>query len=276
MIKSNVFETVNKGRIKLLKYKKLSDLFFVNHAISTRCGGVSVIKGLESLNLGTHTADSEDNVCENYRRFCNAAGFDIEKLVLGNQTHSTNVRVVTEDDWGKGVMRERDYTDVDALITNLVKTPLVIHTADCVPVGFIDKNGGAIGNAHCGWRGTYGELASKTLHAMENEFGVRPENIVCTIGPCICMECYEVSRELYDDFEIKFGKSEALCSKDGKYYIDLSLINRHILVKNGVLPENIILSDLCTCCNHDFLFSHRGQGPERGIFASVLELTSAI
>ena len=44
-------------------------------------------------------------------------GFDWKKVVLSHQTHTTNVRLVTEKDAGKGTVRERDYTDVDGLIT---------------------------------------------------------------------------------------------------------------------------------------------------------------
>ena len=263
---------VQKGQIKLLKFKALDNLEYINHTVSTRCGGVSSKDGLESLNLGTYTADSIENVRENYRLFCSFAGYDEKRLVLGNQTHSLNVRYATSADSGKGIFLERDYTDVDALITDEKNLPLVIHTADCVPVSFIDTKLKVIGAAHCGWRGTIGELSRKTIEAMINKFGTNPEDIVSTVGPCICQMCYEVSEDLYNDFLNKFGKNEALIKKDLSYYIDLAMINKQILIKCGVKEDNIIVSDLCTCCNTDILYSHRGQGPKRGIFASVLEI----
>lgn len=272
MIQSRVFNVLSDGNITVLRFKELEKLDFINQAVSTRGGGVSSKKGLESLNLGTQTADEWENVVENYRRFCNFANFDIKRLVLGKQTHSTNVRKVSEKDLGKGVLRERDYTDVDALVTNIKCTPLVIHTADCVPVGFIDQKGRAIGNAHCGWRGTFGELAKNTVLMMEREYGVKASDLICTVGPCICQKCYEVSKELYDDFETKFGKGRALLFDGSNYYIDLAEINIQILLQCGVKKENIINSDLCTCCNTDIFFSHRGLGPDRGIFSSVIEL----
>ena len=261
-----------KDNIKVLKFRALDAFSHVNHAVSTRSGGVSTQKGLSSLNLGTHTNDSLENVRENYKRFCEVAGFDAERIVLGNQTHSANIRYATEADMGKGVFCDRDYTDVDALVTDIRNLPLVIHTADCVPVSFVDVKGRAIGNAHCGWRGTFSRLAPLTAKELEIRFGVAPEDLFCTIGPCICKDCYEVSKDLYDDFVAEFGQSNCLINKDAKYYIDLPGLNRELLIQYGVKEENIAVSDICTCENTDLLFSHRAQGPERGIFASFLEL----
>lgn len=272
MIESNVFYEEKKDGITLLKYKALMKYDFIRQAVSTRSGGVSTKKGLESLNLGTSTADEWENVVENYRRFCSASGFEIKNLVLGKQTHSINVRTVTKNDCGKGVLVERDYTDVDALITNEKNIPLIIHTADCVPVAFIDTKARAIGNAHSGWRGTFDEIAKNTVEKLKSEFGVMPNELLCTIGPNICQKCYEVSKDLFESFKQKFGESESLVIDGDRYYIDLSGINRQILIESGVKEDNIIMSDLCTCCRGDLFFSHRGQGPERGIIASGLEL----
>jgi len=271
-ISSKVMRSFSKNGVKVLKFTALDAFSHINHAVSTRDGGVSTQKELSSMNLGTHTSDSIDNVRENYKRFCDASGFDAQRIVLGNQTHSANIRYATEDDMGKGVFRDRDYTDVDALVTDIRNLPLVIHTADCVPVSFVDMKGRAIGNAHCGWKGTYHSLASLTAKELYDRFGVPAKDLFCTIGPCICADCYEVSKELYDDFVLKFGKRETLVCKNDRYYIDLPGLNKELLIEYGVKKDNIVLSDICTCENTDLLYSHRGQGPERGIFASFLEL----
>ncbi len=259
-----------KEGVTYLKYKILDGIDFVNHAVSTRHGGVSEGEALGTLNLGYNTKDTKENVTENYKRFCSAADFDSRNLVFGFQTHSTNVRYVTEDDRGKGIYREKDYTDVDALITDKENVALVIHTADCVPITFTDTENKAIGNAHCGWRGTYGNLAEITLKEMAKRFGTNPKNVVCTIGPAICRECYEVSEELYNQFMIRFGFKDAIIKENGKYYLDLMLINKHILENAGV--TKIAVSDLCTMCNKEDLYSHRGLGPERGLISSVIEI----
>ena len=67
------------------------------HGFSTRFGGVST--GIfSSLTLGEHRGDIEDNVRENYRRFCAAVGADFDRLVFSRQVHKTDVRDVTSAD----------------------------------------------------------------------------------------------------------------------------------------------------------------------------------
>ncbi len=267
---SKVFDITSERGVTLLRYKLPVDALFVNHAVSTRHGGVSTDGMLRSLNLGFSTSDSRENVVENYRIFCDASGFDVKNLVFASQTHSDNVRYVTESDRGKGIFTDKDYSDVDALITDRKNVALVIHTADCVPVSYIDTKTHAIGNAHCGWRGTYNMLSAKTLDAMTDKFLSNPKDVICTIGPAICGLCYEVSEDLYEDFKDKFPYDDAIYTLNERYHIDLMLLNKHILERKGV--ERIYTSDLCTCCNKQDLYSHRGLGKGRGLMSSVIEI----
>jgi len=273
-MKSEVMRICEKNGVTFLKYKIFDGIPFINHAVSTRHGGVSTEKELKSLNLGFKTDDKKENVIENYKRFCNAADFDVNSLVFAKQTHSANVRIADENDCGKGIFKERDYTDVDAHITNIPGISLVIHTADCVPVAFVDSKNKAIANAHCGWRGTFDTLALKTLQEMEKNFGTDPSDVICAIGPCICSDCYEVSKDLFLDFKNKFGFDTAITEKEGNYYLDLALINKLLLINEGVKEENIAVSDLCTCCEKEDLYSHRGLGPKRGLISSVICLSN--
>lgn len=269
-MKSEVMRIIQKDGVTFMRFKLFDNIEFINHAVSTRHGGVSQKDCLQTLNLGFKTDDDRENVIENYRRFCRAAGFDPADLVFAKQTHSANVRLAGFKDRGKGIFLERDYTDVDASVTNEPGVALVIHTADCVPIAFADPVNRAIGNAHCGWRGTFKELAKKTLCEMESRFCTDPKDILCTIGPCICQSCYEVSEDLYCKFIDKFRFDDAILKKNGRYFLDLALINKHILTEAGVRPENIAVSDVCTCCLKEDLFSHRGLGEKRGLLSSVI------
>lgn len=267
---SKVFDIITANGVTYLRYKMPEDADFVNHAVSTRHGGVSTEGMLRSLNLGFSTCDKKENVIENYRRFCKATGFDTKNLVFASQTHSDNVRYVTESDREKGIFKDKDYSDVDALITDRKNVALVIHTADCVPISYIDTKNHAIGNAHCGWRGSYSMLSAKTLDAMKNKFSTNPKDVICTVGPAICGSCYEVSEDLYMNFKNKFPYEDAIYIIDGKYHIDLMLLNKHILESMGV--DRIYTSDLCTCCSKENLYSHRGLGKGRGLLSSVIEI----
>lgn len=267
---SNIFDIVTKNGVIFLKFKELNNIDFINHAVSTRHGGVSDEGDFKTLNLGFSTSDSRENVTENYVRFCASAGFSEKRLVFSAQTHSSNYRYTDENDIGKGIFRDKDYTDTDALITDKEEIGLVIHTADCVPIAYIDTENKVIANAHCGWRGTYSLLQEKVLTAMKEKYNTKPENVICTIGPAICSSCYEVSADLYNDFLNKFGYTKEIFIKDGKFYLDLMGINKKILIKNGV--GKVIVSDLCTCCNKNDLYSHRGLGKGRGLLSSIIKI----
>lgn len=104
-------------------------------------------------------------------------GVNVEDMVLSKQTHTTNVRVVTAEDKGKGVMRERNYTDVDGMITNVPGICLVTSYADCVPLYFVDPVKKAIGLSHSGWRGTVGKIGKNTVQLMQENLD--PNRKIC-------------------------------------------------------------------------------------------------
>ena len=110
---------------------------------------------------------------------------------------------------------------------------------------------------------------------MNEQYGTKPEDTVVCIGPSICQNCYEVSLDVAEEFMEAFPnhKEEILKDKgNDKSLLDLWECNRIIFEEAGVLPENINLPDLCTCCNSEFLFSHRATNGKRGNLAAFLSL----
>ena len=261
----------NKG-VLYLTYSIFEELEFIKHASSTRSGGVS--KGeLGGMNFGAATRDLKENIKRNYEIFCDAAGIDISSVVISSQFHNANIKVCEEEDKGAGVLYPLPYSDVDGLITDKKGVTLCIFSADCIPVLFADPENKAIGACHCGWKGTYKELAGLTVGRMKELYNTNPSVLKVVIAPGICMKCYEVSKELYFDFKEKFpyaSDSECAVETDGKYYINLPLINKRILENSGVKSENIYISDLCTCCNPELLHSHRATNGKRGIMGHFI------
>ena len=246
----------------------------VRHLFSTRKGGVS--KGIyESMNLSFHRGDDPACVLENFRRI--AALFDStpDRIVCAKQTHTTNIRRVTGKDAGKGVTREPDYEDIDGLVTNEPGLILCTSFADCVPLYFVDPVRGAIGLAHSGWRGTVNRMGEKMVRTMEKQFGSCPENLLVAVGPSICVDCYEVGEEVAEEFRKAFPQTEVLRKgkKEGKYQLDLWKANEAILLDAGIRKEHLEITDLCTCCNPELLFSHRASHGQRGNICAFLELT---
>lgn len=250
----------------------------VTHGFSTKIGGVS--KGVYAqMNLGVSRGDDPEAVLENYRRIANVLHMPWERMVLSHQTHTTNIRVVTEKDAGAGLVKKRDYENVDGLITNIPNLPLVTFYADCVPLYFVDPVHRAIGLSHSGWRGTVNRMGQCTVEAMKAEYHSRPEDILACIGPSICSECYEVGEEVAQEFEKAFlpAQNEQILKQkpDGKYLLNLWKANEIILLEAGIKKEHLAITDVCTKCNPDLLYSHRVMGNQRGNLAAFLCLNEA-
>jgi len=269
--------------VKVNRYKELEYLTFpllertgiVRHLFSTRTGGVS--EGIyASMNLSYTRGDKKEAVDENFRRIAEVLHTTPEKIVCSRQTHTTNVRLVTKEDCGKGVSRPTDYEDVDGLITNVPGVVLCTLYADCVPLYFVDTENRAIGLGHSGWRGTAARMGRAVLKAMQDAFGTKPEDVLAAVGPSICQDCYEVSQEVIAIFRQEFGEESRYFyrkgKEEGKYQLDLWEANRRVLLGAGILPRNLAVTDLCTCCNSQYLFSHRASRGKRGNSGAFLEL----
>ena len=267
------YKTVEK--VPYLSFSFLEKTGLVNQGFSTKLGGVSQGK-FATMNFTFTRGDIRSHVLENYSRMGKALGVDMERMVLSYQTHTTNVRLVTEEDAGKGITKERDYEDVDGLITNVPGITLVTFYADCVPLYFLDPVHLAVGLSHSGWRGTVKRMGEVTLRKMREAFGTRAEDVIACIGPSICKECYEVGSEVALEFMKEFDEKhwgEILTEKeDGKYLLDLWRANEIVLLATGVKQENIQVTDICTHCNSDYLFSPpAGPGMREGIWRHFWE-----
>ncbi len=272
-MKSNNLNIKKNGELVYLTFPSL-ELSGVAHCFTTKHGGAS--SGIFStMNMSFTRGDDQNNVIENYRRICEALGTDYKKCVLSHQTHTTNIRIVTEADAGKGIVNERDYGDVDGLITNVKGLTLVTQYADCVGLLFFDPEKRVIATSHAGWRGTVGKIGLKTVEEMVKHFDCNPKSIRCGIAPSIGKCCFEVDSPVYEEF-IKMDSIDLTdCISDdgnGKYHIDLWEVNRRTLISAGISPENISVTDLCTKCLHEDFFSHRYTNGKRGNLAAMIAL----
>lgn len=268
------------GEMEYLTFPKLEETGIVTHMVSTRLGGVSC--GIyASMNYSYNRGDDPAAVDENFRRTAAVFGTGPDAFVCSDQTHTTNVRMVTEKDRGKGVTCPKDYSDVDGLITDVPGLILSTFYADCVPLLFVDPVRRAIGCSHSGWRGTVAEMGRVTVEKMAQAYGSRPEDIVAAVGPSICQECYEVSADVAGQFEALFSRAsyhfvnmdEILYEKkNGKYQLNLWKANEAVLLGAGIRKENLSVTDICTCHNPDYLFSHRASRGKRGNFGAFLML----
>lgn len=262
--------------VRYLQFPALCEQEVCRHLFSTRIGGVSQ-GDLGSMNLSYTRGDVKENVDENFRRIAGVLGCSMDDFVLTHQTHTTNVRVVKEEDKGKGITKIRDYEDVDGLVTNIPGIVLSTFYADCVPLYFVDPVKKAIGLSHSGWRGTVNKMGKVTVDKMRAEYGSAPKDIIAVIGPSICVDCYEVSMDVAEEFLKAFAGAETLTKivrvkNEEKAMLDLWQANYAVLLEAGITKEHISMPDICTSCNKEFLFSHRASNGKRGNLGAFLML----
>lgn len=264
---------VQKGSVELVTFDNLAATGLVKHGFTTRHGGVST-GYYGSMNMGFSRGENREAVAENYRILAKALELDENAFVATQQTHTTNILTVQREDMGSGVTKDRQYHDIDGLVTREKGINLVIFGADCVPVFLLDTKEKAIGLAHCGWKGTADGMARVIVERMQEEFGTKPENLVAAIGPSIGKCCFQVDDPVVSLFQKQLDFADEVIfddpSEEGKYKIDLWDTNRRLLEACGV--KNIEIAGLCTMCDTKRFYSHRKMGEKRGVMAGVMTL----
>ncbi len=245
----------------------------VTHCFTSRIGGANHANNTY-FNFSFKTGDKVETILENYNRICDAINISVENLVLSDQVHGDRIRIVKSEDRGKGILLSSDIHEVDALITNQRNIALVTLYADCVPLFILDSKKKVAALAHAGWKGTALKIGSKVIKTMVEEFGTDPRDCIVAIGPSIGKCCYEVNQFVIDQFNKYFTNlSNFVISKgDNKYMLDLWEANKSAIEEIGVLERNITISNICTQCNHDILFSHRADKGKTGRMAAILQL----
>lgn len=255
--------------VPVLTYPLLEKSGVVYHGFSTKFGGVS--KGhCASMNISTSRGDDPAAVEENRKRIAKAIGVKPEHMVYTQQTHTTNVSIVTKEDRG------RILPETDGMITNNPDVCLVTFYADCVPLYFVDPVKKVIGLSHSGWRGTVNKMANVTIEKMQKEFGCDPADILAAVGPSICQDCYEVSEDVIEKFRENYNEEywdDIFYKKEnGKYQLNLWKANEYNFLDAGIKSDHIAVTNVCTCCNPEILFSHRITGFNRGNLSAFLSL----
>ena len=231
----------------------------VTAGISLRCGGVSEAP-YGSLNLGEHVGDDRAAVRTNRKILSQQVC--LKALHYCSQVHGDTV--INVDDTSRPSVE--GLPEADALVTSRGDVALGIFTADCVPIFILDPATPAIGLAHAGWRGTFAEVAAKTLAHMRTHFGTAPGNCLIHLGPAIQKCCYTVSDELLTQFTDRFGSTV----RKGRN-LDLHAANVCQLMAAGVPVDSISLSAFCTACRTDLFYSHRAENGHTGRMLSFIQ-----
>lgn len=183
-------------------------------------------------------------------------------VVEAEQVHGASVGIVE----GCGALTYA-LAGCDALLTSQAGLPLVIRTADCLPMFFADPSRGVIGIAHAGWRGLAAQLPLRVIAAFRHAYQSAPEALRVAIGPSIRVCCYEVGPEL----ERIFGAF--VRARGGRSMCDLVGAALAQLRQGGVRPTHVTDSHRCTSCDQAQWYSVRREGEATGRLTSVIMLT---
>ncbi|HHV45488.1 MAG TPA: peptidoglycan editing factor PgeF [Tissierellia bacterium] len=230
-----------------LQFEELNSLGFIKHLFTSRVGwDKHKIKDQLSLVLGV----------------------DSKRIISVKQVHGTNILIVKSI---QELPSEKGTIEGDGIITDIPGVLLITYHADCVPIYFVDRKKKVVGMAHAGWRGTFDNISGEMVNAFRNNYNSETEDIVAAIGPSIGPCCYEVGNDVKKLFNDRYGNfSEIIINKGEKAYLDLKKVNYFQLIEKGLPEENIILSNICTSCNVDKLYSYRKEkGTDKRMVAGI-------
>jgi len=228
-----------------------------------RHGGVSP-NPWSSLNLATSVGDSSESVIENRRRITSCLSLREDSIFDVWQVHSN--RVIHAEDSRK---LDQPHQKADSIITNKPNVTIMMLFADCVPIMMYDPKNNVAALAHAGWQGTVNGVVGETVKSMQEKHASKPEDLVACIGPSICVDHYEIGKDVVEEVERSFIDTEQiLVKKDGKIHLDLRIANQIILNKYGI--KKIQNSNICTACNTSDWYSHRAEEGKTGRFAAVI------
>lgn len=239
----------------------------LDHAILTRHGGVSPAPW-NSLNFGRTVGDADSRVTENISRGLGTTGRSLDQAFDVWQVHSATVVRTDEPNLAGGHLK------ADAIITNRPGVTLMMRFADCVPIMIYDPQNHAAGIAHAGWLGTVRGIAAELVRSMQVEFGSMPDKLLAGIGPSIGPDHYPVGDDVVAQFEKVYGDParKHFHSINGATHLDLWSANEDQLRLAGL--NSVEVSGICTACNLQDWYSHRGENGATGRFGAHLGIRS--
>ena len=261
--------------MELYQFSNLRKFPSVTHFITTRKGGVSN-PPYDRLNLGFRTADTPENVTENWKILSEHTQINLNSFVIAHQVHQGNVAVADQlTPRGAWTDQSKEIDNTDAFITSEKNICIVVKVADCVPILVYDPELHIAAAIHAGWRGSVNSVTANTINKMITTFKCNPENLFAGIGPSIGPCCYEVGTDVIGAVMEKWGTTDSFLVKTAnsqRYHFDLWHSNRYELIRSGVKADHIETAGICTRCNSDLYFSARASKGNTGRFCGAIML----
>lgn len=252
----------------------------INHCITLRHGGVSTDDSL-SLNFRFEAEENKENVIKNLDLISKAIGVDSKNVYKGKQDHTDNILVIDNNNKKGFEFSKRNQQEYDGYICSNKNIATLVTTADCSPVIIYDPINNVIANVHSGWKGTIKKIYIKALKIMREKYNTSYENVIVCVGPAVQKCCFSSTEQEFKDKFLSVWNNEKEYieyekEEKDRFHIDLTYVIKKDLINLGVKKENIAISNICTCCNHEDFFSYRYKtktGMQNyGTMATIVEL----
>ncbi len=251
--------------VNFYHFEKFNNISICRHAVTTKNS-----KEPYAFSVALHTGEDVNPIVANRKKIISMLAWKKPiHFVLANQTHSDHIVTIGQEESRGWTNQDDSVANCDALITNRKDVVLAILTADCVPVLLLDSKKSVVAAVHAGWKGTKEAIVAKTVIKMIDVFDCKAEDIIAGIAPSIGRCCYEVGKEVAENFD---DIPDAHDSIGNKYMLDLPLINKEQLINAGLLKSNIEMSGICTACEAERFFSYRKEHGCSGRFMSMIGL----
>ncbi len=253
--------SIQRGDLPLMVFAHLAAQEGLDHAVTTREGGVSRPPH-QSLNLAYTGDDQPEAVAENRRRLQRA--LSPGRLVFSRQVHGADVAAI------RMPVDAGDFPVVataDAMVTDRPGLLLTILVADCQAVLMFDPRRRVVANVHSGWRGSIANVIGATVAVMHRSFGCRPSDILAGIGPSLgpcCAEFRNYRREI---------PQPIWPYRVSQHHFDFWKLSRDQLTAAGLRTERIVLAQICTQCHPERFYSYR-SGDRTGRCAAAIGMPS--
>lgn len=266
------FQLIDESYFIIDAWKKINPNLIAG--FTTKNGGFSA-PPFTSNNQGLHVNDKRQHVVQNRRELSEKLHTRLEHWVFAEQVHGATVRFVDPVDRGKGAEQyDTSLEKCDGIYTNKTNLFLSMMYADCVPIFFFHPTEKYIGILHAGWKGTVKNIV-RSLMTEWKKLAMDPSDILVTIGPSICKQCYVVDDKVIN--EVRKLPLENLSDyyyeiATNQYQLDLKKLNKSLLIALGVPEANIQVTNFCTSCDQPYFYSHRRDHGKTGRMAGFIGL----
>ena len=194
-----------------------------------------------------------------------------DKIIEVNQVHGS--QVVEVDKGNVGRFSGGKIPVGDGMITSLVGVPLMLKTADCMPVVIYDPVNKVVLLVHVGWRGAVAKIFVTGLMLMMQKYKTEARSVKVWLGPSIRKCCYQFGEEPVQSQLPEW--SGFVDMKKGKWSIDLAGYVTNTLIEVGVAKTSIISDGGCTYHEDKKWFSylrHKRTKEKGGLMGTVVWL----